>query len=94
MTTEANVLDGNAVAGQLREIFALEMTASVCKCHGCGNVARLAEARAYTRAPGVILRCERCAAVLLRIVRGRGRAWLDLRGLSYVELLMPDGSEA
>jgi hypothetical protein len=27
---------------------------------------------------------------LLRLVRGPGRAWLDLRGLSYLQLPMPE----
>jgi hypothetical protein len=28
--------------------------------------------------------------VLMRLVRAPGRAWLDLRGLSYLELALPD----
>jgi hypothetical protein len=28
--------------------------------------------------------------VLLRLVRGPGRAWLDLRGLTYLQLPVPD----
>jgi hypothetical protein len=31
-----------------------------------------------------------CDQVLLRLVRGPGRAWLDLRGLSYLQLAIPD----
>jgi hypothetical protein len=28
--------------------------------------------------------------VLLRLVHGPGRAWLDLRGLTYLQLLVPE----
>jgi hypothetical protein len=28
--------------------------------------------------------------VLLRLVRGPGRAWLDLRGVTYLEFALPD----
>ncbi|MBV9101943.1 MAG: hypothetical protein JO060_00025 [Candidatus Eremiobacteraeota bacterium] len=90
MADDADALDGNAVAGELREIFIREITAASAKCNGCGKVAMLAEARAYTRAPGAVLRCSACAAVLVRLVRGKGHAWLDMRGLSYVQLAVPD----
>jgi Family of unknown function (DUF6510) len=32
----------------------------------------------------------RCEQVLVRLVRGPGRAWLDLRGLTYLQLPLPD----
>jgi hypothetical protein len=35
-------------------------------------------------APGVVARCPTCDQVLLRMVRGLGCAWLDLRDLSYL----------
>jgi Family of unknown function (DUF6510) len=35
---EALMLDGNAVAGLLREIFAVEMTTAIGTCNGCGAV--------------------------------------------------------
>jgi hypothetical protein len=34
----------------------------------------------------VVARCPACDQVLLRLVRGSGRAWLDLRGLVYLQL--------
>ena len=41
-------------------------------------------------APGVVARRPTRDQVLLRLVRGPGRAWLDLRGLTYLQLPVPD----
>jgi hypothetical protein len=38
----------------------------------------------------VVARCPVCDRVLLRLVRDRGRAWLDLRGLTYLQLPVPE----
>jgi hypothetical protein len=43
-------------------------------------------------APGVVARCPACDQVLLRLVCGPGRAWLDLRRLSYLQLLAPEAT--
>jgi transposase InsO family protein len=43
-------------------------------------------------APGVVVRCATCDQVLLRLVRGPGRAWLDLRGLTYLQLPMTEAT--
>jgi hypothetical protein len=83
-------LDGNAAAGPLREVFAVELTTARGQCAGCGRTAVLAEARLYTRAPGLVARCAGCEGVLLRVVRGPGRTWLDLRGLTYLQVTTPD----
>jgi hypothetical protein len=39
----------------------------------------------YLRAPGVVVRCPGCEQVLMRIVRGPGRYWIDLRGTRCLE---------
>jgi hypothetical protein len=44
----------------------------------------------YGRGQGLVARCPGCEQVLLRLVRGGGRAWLDLRGLSCLELVLPE----
>ena len=83
-------LDGNAAAGPLRDVFAVDVTAAVGQCAGCGRTAVVAEARVYMQAPGLVARCAGCDKVLLRLVRGPGRTWLDLRGLAYLQLVTPD----
>lgn len=80
------VLDGNAAAGPLREIFATDVTAARGTCTSCGNHGMVAELRVYARGPGVVARCHACENVLLRLVRAGDRAWLDVRGLSSLEL--------
>jgi hypothetical protein len=37
-------------------------------------------------APGVVLRCPRCEAVLMRIVQAESRCWLDVQGVRSLEL--------
>jgi hypothetical protein len=79
-------LDGNAAAGMLSEVFALEVSAARGRCASCGYVSALGEAHAYLDAPGVVVRCSTCESVLLVLVRGDGRYWLGMEGLSWVEL--------
>lgn len=79
-------LDGNAAAGDLRTIFAVDVTAATGQCAGCGRTAPLGTARLYNQAPGMVARCTGCDSVLLRMVTAPGRAWLDVRGLTYLEL--------
>jgi len=81
-------VDGNELAGTLREIFAVDITVARGRCVGCGREATVAEAVVYDRAPGLVARCSGCEAVLLRVVRGPGRVWLDLRGLSILEFVV------
>jgi Family of unknown function (DUF6510) len=78
-------LDGNAAAGELRELFAVDVTCALGECGGCGRKAVLAEAHVYMRAPGLVARCAACQRSLLRVVKGPGRTWLDLRGLVSLE---------
>jgi hypothetical protein len=40
----------------------------------------------YANAPGTVLRCPQCESVLMRIVSGGGRYWLDARGISWLEI--------
>jgi phage FluMu protein Com len=84
--TEPTFLDGNAVAGLLEEVFAVDVTTAVGRCQGCGAVAVLAETRVYVDAPGSVVRCAGCDSVLMRVVTAPDRTWLDLRGLSYLQL--------
>ena len=82
--------DGNALTGPLQGVLGMEVTTAVGRCSGCGRTVPMAEVRVFDHAPGVVARCPICEQVLLRLVRDRGRAWLDLRGLSYLQLAIPD----
>jgi hypothetical protein len=82
-------LDGNVLAGALRELFTVDITTATGRCVSCGTAAAMGEARVYPDAPGMVARCATCDEIVFRLVRGPGRAWLDMRGLSYLELEMP-----
>jgi len=49
----------------------------------------LAKAKVYDRAMGMVARCPGCDSVLMRVVRGPDRAWLDMRGLVSLEFALP-----
>jgi Zn finger protein HypA/HybF involved in hydrogenase expression len=78
-------VDGNAIAGLLREIFAMEMTNAESTCAGCGKVHAVGRVDVYLNAPGVVVRCPACDQVLMRIVHGSGRYWIDLTGTRCLE---------
>jgi len=79
-------LDGNAIAGTMRELFGIEMTVAPCVCRSCGAREVMACVDVYVNAPGTVVRCRHCQSVLMTIVRGRDRTWLDPSGLRLVEL--------
>jgi hypothetical protein len=82
-------LDGNAMAGDLGEIFAVDVTTAVATCAGCGRAGVVAELRLWVRAPGIVARCPSCGDVVLRLVRAPDRVFLDLRGVTSLEFPMP-----
>ena len=84
--TEPTYLDGNAAAGALSEVFAMDVTAAITRCDGCGQTAVFAESRLYVDAPGLVARCSSCDAVLLRVVSTPSDTYLDLRGLTYLRV--------
>lgn len=84
MSAQMSYLDGNAAAGELSKIFAIDVTAARGKCIYCGTTKRFAEAHVYMEGPGIVARCCVCEHVLLRLVNARQRAFLDLRGMSYM----------
>jgi hypothetical protein len=87
MTLETyDYLDGNAAAGELSRIFAMDVTAAEGQCAHCGVTKRFAEAHLYMQGPGVVARCAVCEHVLLRLVNVRHRMFLDLRGMTYLSL--------
>jgi hypothetical protein len=80
-------LDGNAAAGILGEVFAEEMTTAEGTCAGCGAVNVLAKAQLYAQAPGVVLRCPACTAVLICVVRFTdGGLVVDLSGVRRIRM--------
>jgi hypothetical protein len=83
-------LDGNAVAGLLQELFGVEMTVADAVCGNCHQHNEVGRADVYLNAPGVVARCPGCGHVVMRIVRGGGRVWLDLSGTRCLEFTAPE----
>jgi uncharacterized protein DUF6510 len=86
MTMDDPRLDGNAVAGLLAEVFALEATTALVRCAGCGHEDQVAAATVYANAPGVVVRCRGCTGVLMRFAEIRDRVVVDLRGAATLTL--------
>jgi hypothetical protein len=84
MSALMNYLDGNAAAGELSRIFAMDVTTAEGRCAQCGATKRFADAHVYMQSPGVVVRCAVCQHVLLRLVSVRQRVFLDLRGMTYL----------
>jgi hypothetical protein len=80
------MLDGNAVAGDLAELFGFEMSAAAHRCAHCGNVGAMGTLLAWTQGPGVTLRCGICREVVIRIVRTASRTLVDVSGAAYLEM--------
>jgi hypothetical protein len=85
--TDSQALDGNAIAGTLAEVFGGDMTIAVGTCGYCGARGPVAEVVAYTRAPGVVVRCRACDGLLMVITQVRGVFCVDALGL--VDLQAP-----
>jgi hypothetical protein len=82
--TDEAVLDGNAVAGVLAAAFGLEMTAVPGRCAHCHTVSVIGQLRAWTRAPGIVLRCPVCSGVVLRIVETPTAILVDTSGAAWL----------
>jgi predicted enzyme related to lactoylglutathione lyase len=74
-------LDGNAAAGELSEIFALDPTIATATCAGCGATGEMATVHVYEAGMGTVLRCPDCDAVLLRVARFGGELRMEMRGV-------------
>jgi hypothetical protein len=86
MTDSNPRTDGTGLAGPVGDLFRVDLTSAVGRCTNCGREGPMAEVRVFDHAPGVVARCPACDQVLLRLVQGPGRAWLDVRGLTYLQL--------
>ena len=84
MSAPMNYLDGNAAAGELSRIFAMDITSAECQCANCGAKKRFGEAHLYMQCPGLVARCALCEYVLLRCVETKQHVYLDLRGMTYL----------
>jgi hypothetical protein len=81
-----DALDGNAIAGQLLEVFGAELTTAHGVCAACGARGPMAEMVVYLRGPGTVVRCRSCDSVLMVLAATvRDVTCVDLRGLATLE---------
>lgn len=91
MSGDELILDGNAVAGLLEEVFGWEMTASPAQCAHCGHVGECGTLLAFVGGPGTVLRCSVCKEIVLRIVQTETATYVDARGAAYIRRPSPPG---
>jgi hypothetical protein len=82
---DALMLDGNAVAGLLQEVFAVEMTSATATCGACGVTDAVGASHVF-RGAGIVIRCRRCDNVLVTIVKDDTRMWIGLVGIRTVQV--------
>jgi ribosomal protein S27E len=86
MTEELVPLDGNAAAGPLAALFAVDPTTIMITCEGCGRESALATLRLYGGAMGLILRCPECDTANVRFADAGTRVTVDLRGSAQLAI--------
>jgi hypothetical protein len=80
------VLDGNAAASLLQEIFVLDMTSAQVQCEACGSTGAVGSLHLYGAPMGAILRCTHCHGILMRAVHTPHGRWLDMKGARYLRI--------
>ena len=81
-----NHVDGNALAGQLSDLFAFDLTTAIGRCVNCGTSGMIGAAMVYQAGPGTVARCPHCGAVLATIVQSDDKIWLSLSGVTALEV--------
>jgi Zn finger protein HypA/HybF involved in hydrogenase expression len=82
---DALMLDGNAVAGVLQEVFAVEMTTAMGTCDTCGANEPVGALHVF-RGAGIVMRCPHCDSVLMTIVKDNARMWISSHGMRTLQV--------
>jgi len=84
---ESLMLDGNAVAGLLQEVFAVEMTTAIGTCAACGAAEAVGATHVF-RGAGIVVCCPHCDNVLMKIVRDDTHLWIGFQGIRTLEVVV------
>jgi hypothetical protein len=79
------MLDGNAVAGMLTEVFAVEMTTATMTCGNCGMAGAVGAMHVF-RGAGIVMRCQDCDNVVAKIAGNGTRMWMSFPGMQTLEI--------
>ena len=81
------MLDGNAVAGLLGQVFTAEMTTATMTCGKC-SMASLVGTMHVFRGAGIVMRCPNCDNVVAKIVEGGTGIWMNFGGMQALEITL------
>jgi Zn finger protein HypA/HybF involved in hydrogenase expression len=84
---DALMVDGNAVAGLLQEVFAVEMTTAIGTCGSCGATEAVGAIHVF-RGAGIVMCCPHCDSPLVKIVRDDTRLWIGFPGVRTLEVAL------
>lgn len=84
--------DGNVLDGTLDSVFAVDVTRAMGRCANCGATRARGTSRVYMQAAGTVVRSPSCGEIRRRLVNAPGRTFLDLRGLSFLQIAAPEGA--
>jgi hypothetical protein len=87
-------LDGNAAAGILSEIFAVDLTAAQAMCAHCGATRAVGALLVYAHGMGTVVRCPSCDAVVLRVGKTQTQIWLDATGARHLVIRAAEQTES
>lgn len=82
---DETMLDGNAVAGLLQDVFAVDMTTAMAMCSGCGTASPMGATHVY-RGAGYVLRCPHCGRAMATLVEGDQGVVLGFPGLRMLQM--------
>jgi Zn finger protein HypA/HybF involved in hydrogenase expression len=82
---DALMLDGNAVAGVLQEVFAVEMTTAITTCKSCGATEAIGALHVFQGA-GMVMRCPHCDNALATLVKEDTRVWIGFAGVRTLQV--------
>ncbi|MGE5123371.1 MAG: DUF6510 family protein [Acidobacteriaceae bacterium] len=84
--SKTHMLDGNAMAGLLHELFDVEMTVASVVCENCERHGEMGSLWAFVESPGYVLRCPECQNIVIRLTVTPDQVYLDARGATYLRI--------
>jgi len=81
------MLDGNAIAGLLGQVFTAEMTTATMTCGNCGMAGPVGAMHVF-RGAGIVMCCPNCDNPIAKIVEGRTRIWMNFGGMQALEITL------
>ncbi|MGI9605958.1 MAG: DUF6510 family protein [Acidimicrobiales bacterium] len=74
-------VDGNAVIGALSLALGTDTGHAGLVCAACGHDHPVAEAHAYLRCPGIVIRCPKCSGAEIVLVEIEHRFLVTVNGV-------------